>query len=198
MGETNYNLEQDLNEAKRMAEGLEAYVLGDQVYGSVGGGFFTGGSMPSLTIGALLLRVYRLQARADALSADQRAELRDIERKIGRVQKEWTKHFGEKIEREASSRLQALGQYFYEVTEDPRASANAYLPEALRRTIIAILLQAMQTYGIEPSDLVRRVSSADTSLSGVTEPGPFLWSSALEPVYPKRDYWWLYVRPRKP
>lgn len=198
MGETNYNAEQDLNEAKKMAEGLEAYVLGDQVYGAIGGGFFTGGTLPSLTIGALLLRVHRLQAHAADLGPEQRAELKNIEREISRVQKEWTQHFSEKIEREASSRLQALGQYFHEMREDPRTGANAYLPEALRRTLIATLLQAMHTYGIDPGDLAQRVNSADTALRSITEPGPFLWSSALEPVYPKRDYWWLYVQPQKP
>ena len=61
MGETNYDRSKDLNEARKMADSLEPYVLGDQVYGSVGGGFFTGGNMPSLTIGALLMRVRRLR-----------------------------------------------------------------------------------------------------------------------------------------
>jgi uncharacterized membrane-anchored protein YhcB (DUF1043 family) len=198
MGETNYDLEQDLNEAKKMAEGLETYVRGDQVYGSVGGGFFTGGAMPSLTIGALLMRLRRLRAHAEQLTSDQRAELDQIEAEIARVHKEWTLHFGQKIEREAASRLQAIGQYLQELREDPRTAANAWLPEALRRTIIAELMQAMRTYNLDAGDLPQRISSTDNALRGFTEPSPFIWSPALESVYPKRDYAWLYMRPRKP
>ncbi|HYO89657.1 MAG TPA: hypothetical protein VER79_13485 [Candidatus Limnocylindrales bacterium] len=198
MGETNYDLEQDLNEAKKMVEGLETYVLGDQVYGSVGGGFFTGGALPSLTIGALLLRVRRLRARDGELSLQRRSELDGIEAEIERVHREWTLHFNQKIEREAASRLKAMGQYFEEMREDPRTGANAYLPEALRRTIIAELAQAIETYGIDPGDLPQRISSTDASLRRYTEPALFIWSSSLEPIYPKQPYWWLYVRPRKP
>ncbi len=198
MGETNYNLEQDLNEAAKMAEGLETYVLGDQVYGSVGGGFFTGGAMPSLTIGALLMRARRLRALEEELNATQRAELDGVEAEIERVHKEWALHFSQKIEREASSRLKAMGYFFDEMRDDPKTGANAYLPEALRRTIIKELDLAMQAYGIDRGDLPQRLNSTDSALRRYTEPSSFIWSAALEPVYPKNDYWWLYVRPPKP
>jgi len=36
MGETNYTLAQDLLEARKMADSLEDYVRGDQLYGTIG------------------------------------------------------------------------------------------------------------------------------------------------------------------
>ncbi|MCS7072229.1 MAG: hypothetical protein NZM00_12035, partial [Anaerolinea sp.] len=36
--------------------------------------------------------------------------------------------------------------------------------------------------------LLRRWTQADT----------FLWDTMLEPVYPREEFWWLYVRPAPP
>jgi len=198
MGETNYSLAGDLNEAKKMADGLEHYIQTDQIYGTVGGGFFGGGSMPSLTTGALLMRVRRLRAREAELTAAQRGELGAIEDEIARVRGKWRAHFDQKLEREARSRLKSLGQYFEDLRDDPRGAANAWLPEALRRTIIHELDHAMQEYGLERGDLPQRINGMDAALRRQTEKSPFVWSPELEAAYPADPYWWLYARPPKP
>ena len=198
MGETNYSLAGDLNEAKKMADGLEQYIQTDQIYGTVGGGFFSGGSMPSLTTGALLMRVRRLRAREEELTPAQRGELGAIEDEIARVRSKWRVHFDEKVQREAHSRLKSLGQYFEDLRDDPRAAANAWLPEALRRTIIYELDRAMQEYGLERGDLPQRINGMDAALRRQTEKSPFIWSPELEAVYPADTFWWLYARPPKP
>ena len=59
---TRYALERDLDELERMTERLQEYLLGDQLYLSIGAGFLRGGSMPQMTLGALLLRRRRLSA----------------------------------------------------------------------------------------------------------------------------------------
>jgi hypothetical protein len=198
MGETNYTIAGDLNEARKMADGLEDYIQTEPIYGTVGGGFFSGGRMPALTTGALLMRVQRLRAREEALTPEQRAELGKIEDEIARVRKEWRLHFDQKVEREARSRLKSLSQFFEDLREDPRAAANAWLPEALRRTIIYALDQAMQNYGIDRGDLPQRIASTDAALRRHTEKAPFVWARELEAVYPADTFWWLYARPPKP
>ena len=198
MGETNYTIAGDLNEAKKMAEGLENYVQIEPIYSTVGGGFFSGGKMPAMTTGALLLRVSRLNALEASLSDAQRADLDRVEATIAHVHKEWTLHFTQKLERELQSRLRSLGQYFEDLREDPRAAANAWLPEALRRTIISELDRAMETYGLDRGDLPQRIRSIDSALRRYTEKSPFIWSPELEPVYPAETFWWLYARPPKP
>lgn len=198
MGETNYSLAGDLNEAKKMAGGLEAYIQTDQIYGTVGGGFFSGGNMPSLTTGALLMRVRRLRAREQDLTPAQRGELGAIEDEIARVRSKWRAHFDQKLDREIRSRLKSISQYFEDLRDDPRAAANAWLPEALRRTIVDALDRAMQEYGLDRGDLPQRISGTDAALRRHTEKSPFVWSAELEPVYPAESYWWLYARPPKP
>jgi hypothetical protein len=198
MGETNYSIASDLNEAKKMADGLEDYIQTEPIYGTVGGGFFSGGSMPSLTTGALLMRVRRLRAREAELTPAQRAELDGVEAEIARVRKKWTAHFDQKVEREARSRLKSISQFFEDLRDDPRAAANAWLPEALRRTIIYELDRAMQEYGIDRGDLPQRTNGMDAALRRSTEKAPFVWANELQAVYPADTFWWLYARPPKP
>lgn len=198
MGETNYTLASDLSEARKMADSLEDYIQTEPIYATVGGGFFTGGTMPAMTTGALLLRVQRLRAQADQMTNSQRQQLEGIEAEIARIHKTWTKHFNDKVERETRSRVRSLSQYFEDLRDDPRAAANAWLPEALRRTIVYVLDQTMQEYGIERGDLPQRISGIDAGLRRHTEKAPFVWSNELQAVYPDTPYWWLYVRPPQP
>ena len=58
-----YSLAQDLKETQAFVESLDSYLQQDQLYGSVGGGFFTGGRMPALTVGSLKEIASRLPAR---------------------------------------------------------------------------------------------------------------------------------------
>ena len=62
MAETNFTIERDLNEARIMAEALVPYAYEDTLYAKIGGGFGLKGAIPALTVGALLLRIRRLQA----------------------------------------------------------------------------------------------------------------------------------------
>ncbi|MEL6526404.1 MAG: hypothetical protein AAFQ07_11920, partial [Chloroflexota bacterium] len=66
-----YDINKDLKEAKAMADGLADYLRGDVLYGSTQGGFFS--RMPSLTVGALLMRLRRLDAlRTNMMDSDRR------------------------------------------------------------------------------------------------------------------------------
>jgi len=59
MSETSFTIGRDLDEALAMAKALVPYVYEETLYKNIGGGSFSGGALPSLTIGALLLRLRR-------------------------------------------------------------------------------------------------------------------------------------------
>lgn len=199
MSETIYDLARDLREAQAMANALVPYVHEDALYGKVGGGgLFSASAMPSLTIGALLMRTRRLRALEDQLSAPERGTLSAIEGQIESVRREWTLHFSEKLVKEANSRLRAIEQYFKECEDDPRLCAGAYLPEALRRTIVQEIAAALERYDLPVTDLQRSMQQVDGKLRRYTEPSEFIWASALQPVYPNPPYWWLYAKPPHP
>ncbi|MDE2777976.1 MAG: hypothetical protein OXI77_18770 [Chloroflexota bacterium] len=190
-----YSLKRDLDELERMVARLGDYLLGNEMYLSIGGGAFRGLSAPQLTIGALLLRRRRLTQlraklkRADGIRLD--AALADHDD----LQREWTLHYEQKLQREVPSRLRVMAGFFRECSENPRDCAGAYPIEALRRTIVGEILLAMMEFGYEKSEVIASVRSADQALRRILQAGEFIWSPLLAPVYPQDDFWWLYGRP---
>lgn len=193
-----YTLAQDLREAQAFADNLESYVQGDQLYGSVGGGFFTGGRMPALTAGSLAMRLRRLSVLEHKLSAEQRLQLEAVRKKQEAVRKQWYAHYKAKLEREVKSRIDAMRPFFEEAQSDPKLASKVYGPEVLRRTIAEEAIHALAEIGEDVSDLKRKAKAADAALRRYVEPAEFAWNTELEEAYPKDHYWWMYVAPPVP
>lgn len=189
-----YHIDQDLQEASAMTKGLDEYVRGTELYGATGGGFFSS-SLPSLTIGALVMRLRRLHVLRDRLNIQQQATLDTAQTEFDRVQKEWHVHFTEKITREAHSRLDAMRTFFNECTQNPRSCAGNYPPEMLRRTTVQELLPLIEAAGGVDTELRDKLRSVDGKLRGVVKASDFNWAEVLQPAYPSDPYWWLYQRP---
>jgi hypothetical protein len=196
MSEIAYSIDRDLKEADEMAKSLVDYVRQDELYGRLSGGFFGSNRMPSLTVGALLMRLRRLRALQEGMSPAQRTKLDEIEARHNTVRKEWTMHYNEKMVREAHSRLDAMRHFFDECQDAPRQCAANYMPEALRRTIVQELKGPIADSYADDKDLAAKMRRADTGLRRYAAQSPFIWDAALESVYPKADYWWLYARPQ--
>lgn len=199
MAETVYNLEKDLHEAEEMVQGLVPYVYEDRIYANVGnGGMFAARNTPSLTLGALLMRLRRLHALEAHMSDSQRATLEKITEEHERIRKEWTLHYNNKLVQEATSRLKQIVQYFQECREDPRTCANSYLPEALRRTIVQEIADMLEQHDATSAELDTAIRNADGGLRRYAVPSDFIWAEELQPVYPKAHFWWLYAKPQQP
>lgn len=190
-----YQLKQDLNEAARMADALQNYVRGPELYGSVGGGFFVSGSMPSLTIGALLLRLRRLHALRAGLDSAEVEKLRSAQQRHELVRRDWRHHYEEKMLREARSRLEAIRPFFKECADSPAKCPNLYRPELLRRTIVQELLRELEQLDLRDPEIIDLTRTIDGRLRSLVQPAPFYWDAALEGVYPPDEFWWLYARP---
>jgi hypothetical protein len=195
MSETRYTLEQDLKEADAMADALVPYLQQDQLYGTLRQGWLAMNQMPSLTVGALLMRLRRLRALADRLTPEQVAQLTAAETATETARREWKLHFERKMTYEAQSRLKAMSTFFEEMRDEPRTAVNSYLPEALRRTIVQEIVLALPAADAALSAEMQRV---DGLLRRWTQADTFLWDPILQPVYPQGEFWWLYVRPAPP
>jgi uncharacterized membrane-anchored protein YhcB (DUF1043 family) len=194
MSEANYSIDDDLKEAQAMAKGLESYLQGSELYGRVGGMFST--SM--LTIGTLLMRLRRLRLFRDQMAPMQQSQLDAVEAQHETIRKEWRTHYDAKLVKEANSRLDGISAYFQEINESQGSAAGSYKPEALRRTVVQEILDAMEEWRIHSADLDTKVRRVDSRLRGLgLQPSDFIWASALEPAYPQKVYWWLYSKPRK-
>lgn len=191
-----YTVDQDIREAQAMVDGLERYLKGDQLYGTVGGGgIFSGGNMPSLTVGALLMRLRRLDALRDKLSEQQRQQLALITDKHNAVRKEWRYHYEQKLTWEANSRLDAM-RTFFEECSDPKLCARIYLPEVLRRTIVEECLIVLQDLNVELDDALKlKIKGTDSRLRRFVKPASFVWAAELQSAYDEKRFWWMYSRP---
>ncbi len=195
----NYSFDQDLREAEAMVNGLENYLKGDELYTSMGGGFLGFGNMPALTVGALLMRLRRLNDLRMQLNSDQRERLHAINQKHEAIRSEWRAHYDKKLLWEANSRLDAIRHYFAEAAQSMDMAANAYKPEQLRRTIVQDILNTLPDLNIHSAELDTKVREIDNRLSSLAgDRAGFLWDAQLEPAYPQKDYWWLYRKPRAP
>lgn len=194
MAEPRYSIDRDLTEAKSMADHLIPYVYGDQLYGSIGGMFSTGAT-PSLTIGALLMRIHRLRGIESALTAEQRMKLTEIEARNEAVRSEWSVHYNEKMVSEANSRLHMIETFFAECAEDPRSCYSNYQPEAMRRTIVQDIDHELHRLHLSDNHLEMVIRRIDGQLHRYTSKGDFIWAEELQPAYPPEVYWWLYASP---
>lgn len=196
MSEQSYSIDQDLKEASAMTDGLDSYVLSNELYGGSGsGGIFGGGRMPSLTIGGLLMRLRRLKALRGQMTPAQQQQLAGIETKHDALRKEWLVHYNQKMLREANSRLDMLNRYFEDCKQEPRSCAGNYGPEALRRTIVEDIARAAEDTGVDSGDLHQRTRLADSHLRRYAQTPGFVWDAALQAAYPQDDYWWLWMHP---
>lgn len=190
MSDQGYSFERELKEAQAMVEGLTPYLYEDELYGKLGM------SLPRLTIGGLLLRLRRLRALAGQMNAvDQVAAL---DTRHASLRQEWAQAYNKKLMREAEARLRDLQTYFAECRDDPKLGANAYLPEAQRRTILHEIAAALSPSALEESRLEARLRRIDSDLRRIVRPSEFVWSDILKPVYPAETFWWLYHRPPQP
>lgn len=193
-----YKPERDLKEAVAMAKALEDYIRQDELYGHVSGGMFGSGAMPKLTVGALLMRLRRLQALRDALSPEQREQLDVAIVRHRQVQREWAVHYEGKLVKEALSRLGAMNHFIEECRDNLRLCAGAYRPEALRRTIVQEIKREMNRLNIASEAVDTKLRGTDARFRALLRPHDFLWDELLRPIYDQQEFWWLYQAPPEP
>lgn len=193
-----YTIPQDLHEAESMVKSLEVYLKQDQLYGSVGGGFFTSGRMPALTVGSLVMRLRRLHLFTPRLDDKQIAKLGEISAQHEAIRREWRHHYEEKLKREVKSRLDAM-RPFFEEAKDAQQASKIYGPEVLRRTISEECLMALEDLNVDTTEMRALARAIDSRLrSYVTPTGKFYWDDQLMDAYPQPKFWWLYSAPPVP
>jgi hypothetical protein len=197
-----YDINRDLKEAGAMVKALEHYLKQDSLYGSVSGGFLSFSPMPSLTVGAILLRLRRLEAlEADGkLDNKQRDNLRTITSQHKDIYTQNRRLYEEKLIREATSRLKAIHPFFEEAFKDPKSAPRNYRPEAMRRTIVQEILFRMEELGIQLDDELKTLlSTTDNKLRRyATDKNGFVLDPALTDYYPVSPFWWLHQEPHTP
>jgi hypothetical protein len=183
-----YDPGQEVRIVETMASQLVPYVYQDELYGLMPN------TMPRLTVGGLLMRLYRLTAVASQLTAPQQASFKTAQTKLETTKRDWPVAYEGKIAREFQSRITALNQSFAECADNPKQCAESYGVNAEKRAILQALADEAESLNVFTQDMKGGLNSVDNKIHRYTEPGEFIWSERVQSIYPKDKYFFLYVK----
>lgn len=184
---------EDLAVVREMANEMQDYLLGDDVYHTLIVKTPQGEERIQSSCGDLLARLHKLAGQEKQLSAAQREELAAIRRRIDAGTGSMRSQYHGLIEREIRARLNSLKWYLDDCAEDPRACRVQYPFEIRNRQRVAELMKAL---GDDASaDLQSEVEAIDRRLREATVSGEFVWDKRVKDVYPRDEYWYLYALP---
>ena len=193
--------ETDLAVVAAMAAQFESYIMRGEVYRTVavpatadGGG--TGEHRIQSSVGDVLARLHKLTAQSALLTAAQKGTLTEakaqIEEAIGRL----PSHYQALMLREARARLNSLNWYLDDCSENRRECRVQYPFEIRNRQRIAEIGKALDAAGA--AALATQLAIIDQRLGSLLGGGEFVWDAAVEQVYPREEYWYLYALPVGP
>lgn len=181
-----FDLERDVRALGAMAANLTPYLYEKELYG------YLSGDLPRLTVGGLLMRLYRLSRLSDHLSAEQQSIVQDAAINLEAEQAEWGVHYELKLQQELEARLNALSRFLEECREGNSACAASYPVEAEKRVIIEHLRREAAELEVLTPELETRLRQLDHQLRRALTEGPFISDPILQGVYPRDEFWWLY------
>lgn len=188
-----YDIDADLKALEAMASNLTPYLYEAELYGTLSR------NLPKLTVGGLLLRLYRLEGLEDSLSEDQEVRLKDARLNFEQLRSEWMVHYEGKIQQEIRARLRNFAAFMEEYAANSKQAAGAYPVEATRRTIIHHLVREAKHLDLWEEDFADELGRLDVRLQAALDlDNPrFIWDDALQPIYPIEPFWWLYSTPQE-
>ena len=181
-----FDLDRDLRALATMASNLTPYLYEDEMYG------YLSGDLPNLTLGGLLLRLYRLGHLENLLDADQQTMLQDSRINFEAECAKWAVHYETKLQQELHARLDAFDQFLNECGDDLPSCAANYPVQAEKRTIIEHLNDELVELEARPEEIENRLRHIDQKLRRLLVESDFISDERLTAVYPKGRFWWMY------
>lgn len=197
MSKSNYVLAEepavDLAMLAAEAAELETYIVKGETYHAVRVNLPGGDRMLQMSGGDLLARLFRLNGVAAQLTAGQRAELDQVRGEIERSIYSLRTRFHAMLNRELKVRLDSLNWYLDEVAADPQQARGEYPYEIRNRQRADAILRELGS-AAEP-ELKKLLSRVDERIRLVVARTGFVWDAKLEPIFPREEFWYLYVAP---
>jgi hypothetical protein len=178
----------DLRYLQAGVDQLEAYLLANELYWSIGVRAPRGEPpYPQLTPGGLLLARQRLQATAK--TSAQQAQLARLENRLDALQAQWRSAWGKKARQDFIARLKLWRDFLEDYREKPSAHHDRYGYEVGRRVQLHLLTpEAIDL----PAAEAQTLDGLDKLLRAVFKPGGFVWDEQLAVSFPPTPYWYLY------
>jgi hypothetical protein len=181
-----FDLERDVRVLSAMASNLTPYLYEQEIFA------YLGSDLPELTLGGLLMRLYRLSRLEDVLTTEQQNLVQDARLNFEAERSKWAVHYENKIQRELESRTSALLRFLDECLEDRTGCTANYPVQAEKRIMIEHLRSEAQEHDSLSDEQDNEVRATDQKLRRLFESGDFITDQRLTGVYPQERFWWLY------
>lgn len=181
-----FDLARDLRVLSAMASNLTPYLYETELYG------YLDSDLPRLTIGGLLLRLYRLSRLENLLDSDQQNLVQDASINFEAECSKWAVHYENKLQHELNARINALDRFLDECVENVQECAADYPSQAEKRTIIEHLREEAAKENVLDEMHQVRIRRTDQKLQRLLRDGEFNTDKRLQSVYPRDKFWWLY------
>lgn len=183
----------DLDVVQAMVEELEDYLIKDELYRTIIVRTPTGDQKILMTGGDLLTRMRRLTGERSLLTSEQRTRFDVLHEQAEAIIYGLRTRFRQRLLREMKARLDSLGWFLDDCRGDLQRCRTNFPFEMRNRQRIEEILERV---GDEvPDELKRRLQEIDHRVRQYAVAAPFIWDKRLESVFPRRPYWYLYMRP---
>ena len=184
---------EDMSVVREMANEMQDYLMGEEVYRTLIVVTAQGEERIQSSCGDLLARLHKLDGQSRLLSQAQRDELTTIRRRIDASTKPMHVQYHRLIEREVRARLNSLQWYLDDCDEEHSQCLIQYPFEIRNRQRIAEMVKAL---GEKLSaEIQAEIAATDRRLAEATVSADFVWDNRVKDVYPREEYWYLYVLP---
>lgn len=181
-----YDLDRDVRVLSAMASNLTPYLYENEMYGYLSGG------LPKLTLGGLLMRLYRLSRLESHLDAEQQDTVQNARLNFEAERSEWAVHYDTKLQHETGVRLNALERFLNECNDDPQDCASGYPSQAEKRIMIEHLRLEAEERDVLTDELRTHLKQVDNKLQRLLGEGEFITDERLKEIYPRSQFWWMY------
>ncbi|MEZ4734684.1 MAG: hypothetical protein R3E79_46930 [Caldilineaceae bacterium] len=183
----------DLLIVEAMANELEPYLIGDDLYHTLRIRTPEGDYNMQMTGADLLTRLHRLQGeRADLAPAEQ-SRLNTLKARVDATVDSLHTRFQERLQREIKARLDSLKWFLDDCPADRQRCRVDFPFEMRNRQRVEEALKLLD-YQL-PEELQRTLQKIDSQLRQIATPSEFLWDERWRSIFPPQPYWYLYLRP---
>lgn len=197
MSKSNYVLAEDpavdLAVLEATVEELEDYITKDDLYRTVRVRAPGGDQMVQMSGGDLLARIYRLGAERERLTPEQQARFDAARTRAEKTIYSLRTRFHARLNREVKTRVDSLNWFLDECAAEPPRCRSEYPFEIRNRQRIDAILAELGS-DLTP-ELKSQINRVDERIRMIVKPAGFAWDARLEPLFPRTQFWYLYVSP---
>lgn len=191
-----HSVDYNLTFLENALEEMETYLIQSELFWPLSTPRGLSPDFPRLTISNVLLTLNELEAQENDMPAAQQTRANRLQTKWEALHTKWRTAVETKAIEEMGARLNLWKAYVTDLEENKGRQAN-YEQEVTQRVRFALLGERIGD-SVIPDELVELMQAVDSRALALTVPVEFVWDAALESIYPRDDYLFLYRKPKAP